>query len=268
MKKAQDIFTYQGIFNTVLSVALFSLLIVSMGMKLDKIKTMMTWANAESFASAMSTRAYTSRNCFAYETTTIFDNNGEVVEVKKTFPGVIDVRKFTEDRYFDCIQNYYASEGSELTGSTVPPYTSYIVDFTLKDLIEPEKIKKLGDKLSTKSQIEDYKKAEKEWVEKQKRIDKAFNIWGMAVSITVSVAFNTLITLFAPGMWPEINFELKNKPAVFETNVDEGFNLFSEYASEEYKTEVPVTIRYVDDQGNILADHPGILITTIHYLGV
>jgi len=265
MKKA-SLLVYQGMANTLISVGLFSILVVSMGMKLNNVKTISTWANAESFADAMSTRAYTSPNCFAYEMIDVIEVNNELKEIRKTFPGVIDSRKFNQDKYFDCIQNYYASEGTELTieSENVPPYSAYIINFKLRDLEEPARIRKEGDTLSTEPQL-DWSNSQ-HYIERRNKMMKTWQTFGDITSFVLSLALN-IIVMPAIGIPVEIEPALKIGSAAEVSNVDDNFLYYINTMSSEYYSEVPVIIRYVSDDGTIEKDNQGILQTRIKYVG-
>jgi len=57
--------------NTALAVTCFSLLIMGMSFKFGEVTVTSSWADARAFGASMATRAYTSSDCFAYESMAI-----------------------------------------------------------------------------------------------------------------------------------------------------------------------------------------------------
>jgi len=144
--------------NTGLATMLFSMLIIGMSIKFSDMSVLAAWADARSFANAMSTRPYTSADCFAYETGVIrYDESlDEMVTERRVYPHVIDVRKFTNDRYFDCVQNYYFGEISHVEGlADTPAISAFFFEFDLMDYTDPFALKQFGSShLSTREQLD------------------------------------------------------------------------------------------------------------------
>ena len=249
--------------NAALSVMMFSLLVVGMSMKFGDINVLLTWADASSFANAMASRAYSSADCFAYENVKILERNGELVQIKRVYPGVIDVRKFTQDRYFDCVQNYYSSWGSEIDylSMNVPSYTEYTITFKLIDLDDPDAIRKLGDTLSTEPQID--MGESKEYLTLMQRVVKNLAFWLDATSIAMDIVINAF--LIPSGAQVQVSPAVKIGDLVSASVIHGEIHEFYKEHASKYTSSVPVIIRYVDDEGNVIEDHKGILETTIYY---
>ena len=250
--------------NAALSVMMFSLLVVGMSMKFGDINVLLTWADASSFANAMASRAYSSADCFAYENVKILERNGELVQIKRVYPGVIDVRKFTQDRYFDCVQNYYSSWGSEIDYLTanVPSYSEYVITFKLRDLDDPDMIRRLGDTLSTESQVDIGES--KEYIELMTKWLKDLAFWLDVTSFALDVAINAIV--IPTRGWPvQVSPVLKVGDVFSSSVIEEDLHEFYKGHASKYTSSVPVIIRYVDDEGNVIEDHRGVLETTIYY---
>jgi len=251
--------------NAALSVMMFSLLVVGMSMKFGDINVLLTWADASSFANAMASRAYSSADCFAYENVKILERNGELVQIKRVYPGVIDVRKFTQDRYFDCVQNYYSSWGSEIDylSMNVPSYTEYTITFKLIDLDDPDAIRKLGDTLSTEPQVDIGKS--KEYLTLMEKVIRNLAFWLDVTSVAVDVGLNVFLATTAPGTKVQVSPAVKIGNMVSDSVIHGEIHEFYKEHASKYTSSVPVIIRYVDDEGNVIEDHKGILETTIYY---
>jgi len=250
--------------NAALSVMMFSLLVVGMSMKFGDINVLLTWADASSFANAMASRAYSSADCFAYENVKILERNGELVQIKRVYPGVIDVRKFTQDRYFDCVQNYYSSWGSEIDYLTanVPSYSEYVITFKLKDLDDPDMIRRLGDTLSTEPQVDIGES--KEYLDLMTKWLKDLAFWLDVTSFALDVAINAIV--IPTRGWPvQVSPVLKVGDVISSSVIEEDLHEFYKERASKYTSSVPVIIRYVDDEGNVIEDHRGVLETTIYY---
>ena len=254
--------------NTALAVLCFSLLIMGMSVKFGEVSVMSTWADARSFANSMSTRAYTSADCFAYETAGVhYDSfSDRVVSQRRVFPGIIDARKFTEDRYFDCIQNYfftYATDSKPLEVQGVDS-VGFFIDFELKDLVEPWRLKELGT-MSTREQLDLITKRE-EIVAALMNIAgvESFVLWvfSMALDIGLGVAVGavSLGQLSISISYAYVAGDPFGLNVIYTELIDEIIE-----AESIHETTVPVVIRYIDEYGNIEVDHPGTLRTVIHY---
>lgn len=95
--------------------AAFALLIVVLSYNVSQINSVMMFANAKAFITALGTRLVTSPNCFAYEQQIInYNKNGysgipanSVDEQYSVNPGTIDLSKFTMDNFLSCAQYIY-----------------------------------------------------------------------------------------------------------------------------------------------------------------
>jgi hypothetical protein len=253
--------------NTALAVLCFSLLIMGMSVKFGEISVLTAWADARSFANSMSTRAYTSADCFAYETVGVhYDSfSDEVVSQRRVFPGVIDARKFTQDRYFDCVQNYFFAHATDSRPLEVEGVDAvgFFIDFELMDLVEPSK---LGDEslLSTREQLDitNREEAIRGLLTLAQWESQFFWVFGIILDLALGVVVGAS-TLGTMGIGISYAF-VPADPATLSIIYTE---LIDEILEEEsiYEMTVPVVIRYVDELGNIEIDHLGKLKTTIHY---
>lgn len=255
--------------NTALQVMLFSLLMVGMSIRFSEYAVLNSWADARSFANAMSTRPYTSADCFAYETAVIkYDpDTQEVITERRVFPSVIDIRKYTEDRYFDCIQNYFFGEISHIQGLTgVTSESAFFIDFELIDHTDPLAIRQFGNsELSTREQLDFAERAE--YIEGVRRtIEQTAATWDL-LSFGLDIGLSIILaTVTAGTVVPDIDYVFRATPVTDVTHVDQNLiNLVEEY-STVYSTSAPVIIRYSDDNGEFLYDHVGELKMTIHYM--
>lgn len=250
------------------STALFALLMMGVSSRYTDIRQLSTWADAKSFAHSMATRAHTSADCFAYETGAIkYSEGSETVQSqRKVKPGVIDIRKFTRDRYFDCVQSYYftgASRRAILKG--VRAHSAAFIEFELKDLEQPGRVSMYGENtLSTEPQLGRQGAIDK-YIESKRQYIKAVKTYGDWILMGVSVGLDLAIGaatggaveidpdfIVLPGRVMKFNIL---RPALIE-RVKERESIYT------YTT--PVTIRYIKD-GEYVTDHIGMLKTKIHY---
>jgi hypothetical protein len=249
--------------NASLAMLMFSLMVLSVSYKFSDITILSTWADARSFSNSLATRAYSSADCFAYETGVVrYDEiNDQMRTVRRVYPGVIDERKFNMDRYFGCIQSYFFDEITEVPWSTVgeTTYSLYVIDFELRDL---EDNRRLTDHfLSTRPQL-DMTEASL-FVETTKKITE---FWSNVISTITTIADIALnIALIFVGQGADVSL-------AFKTPTPEGLYTIDTYLvdyladqSSVYVSTVPVVIRYVDADGTFLRDSVGILKTTIRY---
>jgi hypothetical protein len=243
--------------NSVISILLFSMLTLGMSTKFSDINILQTWADASSFANSVSSRAYTSSDCFAYETGMVTEYNGKIINERKVYPGVIDVRKFTEDDYFSCIENYYAVSGSEIDYMTknVPAYSTFLINFKLYDMEDPSRIRQLGDTMTNEKQLD--WSISQTWIEEQRKYLSDMQLWADVLSLGLSIALSFVKVSISPA----VKIGNLNQASDIDNNVVE----FLKQSYSSYTSRVPVILRYVDDDGNIEEDHQGILETTIMY---
>jgi hypothetical protein len=256
--------------NIALVSVLFSLLIVSMSVRFSEVKVLATWADARSLANSIGTRAYTSADCFAYESINLhYDGiSGRLVEQRRVYPGIIDSRKFTEDKYFDCIQNYYFAPISEIPFlAELPAESAFVIEFTLIDLTDPFRLRELKDRrVSTREHLRP-REATAKVVEKIVSTLEMFSLYMGAITTAASIALNIALGLLTHGM-----FGLEIYPIVYIGEIWEFYwitpKLIHELdvRSSVYQKKVPVVIRYVDEDGRIEADHMGILEVEIRYM--
>jgi len=133
--------------NLVIVTLVFSLLVIGIGLKFEDVRILTAWADAKSFANAVATRLVTSADCFAYESISYYydnENHRPIIQ-RQVHPGVIDVRKFVEDRYIDCIEAYYHSSTSELPALRLPTGKNvkivYFFETKLVDLEDPYRLR-------------------------------------------------------------------------------------------------------------------------------
>ena len=253
--------------NTALAVMCFSLLIMGMSFKFGEVTIMSTWADARAFASSMASRAYTSADCFAYETMGVHYDyvSDKVVSQRRVYPGVVDIRKFNQDKYFDCIQNYFFSYATEAPTFAVggQSFAAFFIDFKLEDLDDPSRLRGV-DTLSTRNQL-DVTHTQDVLMDITNEFAVMANtlFWvSMAVDITVGIIIEILsykmftldvsYAFVAGSPYPQY--------IMYEELIDA-----VEEGADRIETTVPVTIRYADDEGNIEVDHAGTLTTTIYY---
>ena len=244
--------------NSVVSILLFSMLTMGMTTKFSDINILQTWADASSFANSIASRAYTSSDCFAYESGIITKIGDKMVYERKVFPGIIDARKFSQDNYITCIENYYSISGSQLEYLTknVPTLSIPLVYFELYDLEEPDKIRELGNKINNEAQLDwgitqEYVESTKEFL---KNTQIAADIAGFIISVTLS--------MITPV---EVNPVVKMGNLETTNDIDNNLVEWVKQSYSTYVSQTPVIIRYVDENGNIETDHQGILKTTIKY---
>lgn len=243
--------------NAVVSILLFAMLTLGLGTKISDVNLMQTWADASSFANSITSRAYTSADCFAYETLMLKEHNGEIISDRRVYPGVIDVRKFTRDDYLSCIENYYSVSGSEIDYMTknVPAHSFFLINFKLYDLENPQMIRQLGDTMSNEKQLD--WGISQEWIEQERALLEQHALYADMISLAATIAFS-----FLPV---EIEPVIKIGNMRDHSDID---NNIVDYIKSSYSTQtskIPVVLRYVDDEGNLIADHQGILETNIKY---
>jgi len=256
--------------NLTIVTLIFSLLIISIGLKFNDIRILIAWADAKSFANSVATRVVTSADCFAYEDINyIYDpENDEFTVQKRVYPGVIDVRKFTLDRYFDCIEAYYHSLTSEvplLRISSGEPYTRvlYFFEFKLVDLTDPYRLQ--GKDTLTTIQRLNNTEAAKRAEDFKNFIHRAGIIIDVACSVA-SLAASSLLTTTTFGILTvSITGSLKLGEALSVSSLETDLIDLLLTQGTTYTLTTPVIIRYVDEEGNLIEDHVGVLETKFYY---
>ncbi len=249
--------------NASLAMMLFSLMVLSISYKFSDITIISTWADARSFANSLATRAYSSADCFAYETGAVSydETNDKIRTIRRVYPGVVDERKFNMDRYFGCIQSYFFNDITEVPWSAVgdTTYSLYVIDFELRDLEDNRRLK--NHRLSTSPQL-NMTEAHL-FVETTKEITK---FWSGAISTAVvitDIALNIALAIVGQGADVSLIFKAPEPEGLY--TLDSYFIDYLEDKSSVYTSSVPVVIRYVDEDGAFVRDSVGILTTTIKY---
>jgi hypothetical protein len=110
-----------GFTNTASSVIGFALLLIVLSYNLAQLNVTVALANSQAFATALGPRLITSPNCFAYQQYSSAFNGKNLQTQEVVIPGMIDVRKLTQDQFLNCMQYIYYYEASQV------PLTSYLV---------------------------------------------------------------------------------------------------------------------------------------------
>lgn len=252
--------------NLVIVTLVFSLLIIGIGLKFEDVKILTAWADAKSFANAVATRFVSSADCFAYETLSYYydpENHRTVIQ-RHVHPGIIDVRKFVEDRYIDCVEAYYHSSTSELPALRLPAGKGvkiiYFLETALVDLEDPYKLR---DRmiLSTKERLNN--------TEGVKRVEGFVNWihslgWILDVICTTASIAASAVTFTVGMLSVSISPTLKILEAQKYSTLDENLiDLVLEQGSK-YTLRIPVRIKYFDEDREV-ADHAGVLEVTFYY---
>lgn len=274
--------------STVSASILFSLLMIGISTRFNDINTLAAWANARSFAQSVSTRAYTSADCFAYESAgAVYSEKSKEFETqRRVYPGVIDIRKFTKDQYFDCIQHYYFSRAASsplLEGKSIKDMSAAFVEFKLRDLENPYQVAEYGKRtLSTEKQL-DRQEVVDMTIQTLRKLVNGFATIGewifMGISLTIDIVI-PLVTSTATGGagGMDVDMDLIMIPGYvhkkgsievpgYMENLMLGEELITLLKSREsiYSYSTPVVIRYIDEEGHFVEEHLGVLETKIHY---
>ncbi len=249
--------------NAVVSVLLFSMLTLGMSTKISDVNLLQTWADAGSFANSISSRAYTSADCFAYESGLVTEYEGEIISERRVYPGVIDVRKFTDDNYFSCIESYYSTRGSEIDymSKNVPMFSVFLINFKLYDLEDPQMIRDLGDTISNQNQLDWSKSFDFIDSFQASIIDLQWKLDVLSIVMSIGISIIT-----APmGLPVNVDFAFRVGDLNSLNYIDKSV---VDYLSETYSSHtstIPITLRYVDENGEWIKDHQGILKTVVKY---
>lgn len=92
--------------TSILIVAVFAIITVYVLTMMDNFRLELAKADWSSEALTMVSRLISSKDCFAYEKKIIFfdKNTTEVYAYQRTFPNVIDLRKFSLERAQNCLR--------------------------------------------------------------------------------------------------------------------------------------------------------------------
>ncbi len=105
----------------------------------------------------------------------------------------------------------------------------------------------------------------KEYLTLMEKVIRNLAFWLDVTSIAADIGLNVFLAMTAPGTKVQVSPAVKIGNMVSDSVIHgEIHELYKEHASK-YTSSVPVVIRYVDDGGNVIEDHRGVLETTIYY---
>ncbi|MDP8013010.1 MAG: hypothetical protein RAK22_02820, partial [Nanoarchaeota archaeon] len=125
--------------------AAFALLLVVLSYNVSQINSLMIFANAKAFVTALSTRLVTSPNCFAYEQQMPYYNqqgysgipaNSVDIQSSET-PGVISFSKFITNNFLSCAQYTYYGGATDVPFSKTLIPDMVGISVTLTDTQDP-----------------------------------------------------------------------------------------------------------------------------------
>ncbi len=262
-----------GFANAGILMAAFALLIVVLSYNVSQINSVMMFANAKAFVTALGMRLVTSPNCFAYQQhIPYFNKNGysgiqvNTIDVQDSInPGTISASKFILNNFLSCAQYIYFGGATN-----VPSSQQFILPDVVglsATLVDTQNPKGFGSTNSiTISNFPQFNYGQK-FYQYEAMIDSGVQV-AQWIATGLSVAINTALAVATAGT----SLAGLNVNIIVAVGSNSKNSIAPQYAltyllytENSYTEKIPVSIQFTDLNGKPTHIDQGILYITAIY---